>query len=532
MTLASGLSSQRRAGLAAVAVFAFLAVYFTGGFPPFANPNELSRLETVFAFVELKTFQIDGAIPVLMDHEDKSYSGGHFYSNKAPGLAFAAIPVYRALRLVFPRPRSATDAIFVLVRILTVSFLTVLALARLTARLPPGPGAALVPFALAFGTPLLFYGRSFFGHAWTAALLFLAWDLTRLSEERAPSRQTGVLLFGAGFLAGWAAISEYTTAPLALLLALRAVARRPWKTGLLFGAGGAIPLLLLMAYNASCFGSPWVLSSAREAFGEYAALAGKGLFGFGAPSPKVALQMLFHPARGLLLFSPFWLWLVPGFLAWWRAGSGRAECLFALAATAGFFLLLTGYPNWDGGWSLGNRYLLPVVFLAGLAVAHGLASPLSRGLFAVALAFSAAAHFLLTAAWPHLPVNLPWPPATGSLWFLQRGWIAPNLLSSLGWFSLVPPAALIGAAGVLALKAARPLSPPARVAAPAGMLLFAATFVFAPDPGFGARLWRAVVYGTYSGLDPEREELKRVVRSARTPSEMNTAADAWRRYGR
>jgi hypothetical protein len=275
-----------------------------------------------------------------------------------------------------------------------------------------------------------------------------------------------------------------------------------------------------------------VLSSAREAFGEYASLAGKGLFGFGAPSPKVALQMLFHPARGLLLFSPFWLWLVPGFLAWWRSGRGRAECLFALAATTGLFLLLTGYPNWDGGWSLGDRYLVPIILLAGLAVGHGLASPLSRGLFAAALAFSAAAHFLLTAAWPHLPVNLPWPPATGSLWFLERGWIAPNLLSSLGWISLVPPAALAGVAGVLALKAARPLSPPGRVAAPAGLLLFATTILLAPEPGFGGRMWRAVVLDTYSGRDPEREELRRAVESARTPPERRTAEDAWRRYGK
>jgi hypothetical protein len=518
--------------MAAVAVFAFLCVYFTGQFPPWANPNEVSRLEAVYAFVERGTFRLDDVLPLLGDHEDKAASGGHFYSNKAPGLAFAAIPVYRVLRLVFPAPRSVFDAIFSLVRILTVSLLTVVALARLTARLPPGPGAALVPFAVAFATPLLFYGRSFFGHAWAAALLFLAWDLVRLSEERVPSWRTGVLLFGAGLVAGWAVLSEYTTAPVAVLLAARAVFRRPVAAWLLFGAGGAIPLALLLGYNASCFGSPWVLSYAREAYGAYAAMVSKGLVGFGAPSPRTAWNYLFHPARGLLLFSPFWFWLVPGFLAWWRSRTDRGDCLFALTATAAFFLLLTGYPNWEGGWSLGNRYLLPVVFLAGLAVARGIASPVSRGLFALALAFSAAAHFLLASAWPHIPENLSWPPATASLWFLERGWVAPNLLSSLGWVSLVPPALLIGAAGVLAVRAARPLSPRALVAAPAGLMLFVAMVLLAPEPNFGARLWRAFVYGSYSGLDPAREELKRAVQSASTPREMAIAADAWRRYGR
>ncbi len=110
-----------------VAGFAVLSVYFTGFFPPFGNPNELSRLEAVYAFVEQGTFSIDGAIPVLGDHEDKAVSGGHFYSNKAPGLTFAAIPVYRALRVFFPAPKSPWDAVFVLVRILTVSLLSTLA---------------------------------------------------------------------------------------------------------------------------------------------------------------------------------------------------------------------------------------------------------------------------------------------------------------------------------------------------------------------------------------------------------------------
>ena len=68
--------SERRAGFAAVAGFAVLSVYFTGYFPSFANPNELSRLESVYAFVEQGTFSIDGAIPVLGNHEDKAISAG------------------------------------------------------------------------------------------------------------------------------------------------------------------------------------------------------------------------------------------------------------------------------------------------------------------------------------------------------------------------------------------------------------------------------------------------------------------------
>ncbi len=532
MTLNSGLSAERRAGLAAVAGFAVLTLYFTGLFPPFANPNELSRLEMVYAFVEQGTFRIDGAISVLGDHEDKALSGGHFYSNKAPGLAFAAIPVYRALRIFFPPPRSASDAVFVLLRILTVSVLCVVALARFAARLLCAKGSALLVFALAFGTPFLFYGRTFFGHAWTAGLLFLAWDLARKREERGPAGGAGLLAASAGLLCGWAAISEYTAAPLAVLLALRVKARGSWRTLALFAAGAAVPLLLLLSYDASSFGSPWVLSSAREAHRSYSELAGRGLFGFGAPSPRVASDFLFHPARGLLLFSPFLVWVIPGFLAWWRSGEDRADCVFALTAVAGFFLLLTAYPNWHGGWSLGDRYLLPVLFFAGLAAGRGLASPLSRGLFAATAVFSAAAHFLLTASWPHFPLDVAWPPATGSLWFLERGWIAPNVLAPLHWASLLPPAALTVAAGSLAISAARPFSVRAFVAVPAGLLLLVATLLSPPALSYGARLWRASIYGAYSGLDPGRDELRNVALSASTPLEKRQAQGAWRLYGR
>ena len=144
-----------RARASVVGAFAFLCAYFTGFFPPFFNPNELSRLQTVVAFVESGTFAIDGELAALGDHEDKASSGGHLYSNKAPGLAFAAIPVYRLLRFFLPRPDSPTAPIFVLLRLLTVSLACVVALARFGRRLALRPGwVSVAPLVtLTFSTP-------------------------------------------------------------------------------------------------------------------------------------------------------------------------------------------------------------------------------------------------------------------------------------------------------------------------------------------------------------------------------------------
>ncbi len=547
---------ERRAGFAVAGLFAFLTVYFTGAFPPFADPNELSRQEAVYAFVETGTWRIDDAIRVLGDQEDKAVSGGHFYSNKAPGLAFAAVPVYRALRVFLPAPRSPSAAIFLLLRILTVSLLSVLALFRLAARLAPQGGAAtsaqrrsaansaqqgsaanfsprrgaaLIVFAVAFGTPFLFYARSFFSHTWSAALLFLAWDLVRRREDAVPERGWPLLL-AAGLLAGWAAFSEYTAAPLVLFLLLRAAWRRA-RNAIPFAAGAGIPFLLLLSYNAACFGSPFVLSSAREWRSDFASLAGKGLFGLGAPSPRIAWSLLFDPARGLLLFSPFLVFLLPGFIAWWRSREDRADFWFCLAAMLGLFLPISGYPNWHGGWSLGDRYLLPVIFLAALVLARGLSTPLARGLFSMAAVFSAAVHLLLTASWVHLPPDLSWPPGSASLWFLIHRWAAPNLLSPLGWASLLLPLLACAVAGALALNAAAPLSPRPLLGVSLPLLLFALTLARPPRPPYWVRLWRAAMLGAFSGQDPAREELKRVGLSASSPTEKNMAGGAWRLYG-
>ncbi len=473
-----------RAGLGVVGAFLLVSLCFTGQFPPFANPNEASRYAAVFSAVESGTFRIDDALAVVGQTEDKSVSEGHFYSNKAPGLALAATPVYRALRILFPRPTSAFAPIWLLLRILVVTSVCCVAFEglrrRLAARRPAA--ASLVVAALSFGTPLLFYGRTFFSHAWTAAVLFLSLEAIRRAEAASASRRVGALLWTAGFLAGWAAISEYPVALLAGLLLVRASARRAFRNGAFFAAGLVLPLAVLMTYNAICFGSPFVLSSAREAFPEFSQLAGQGLFGFRLPDPRAAVGLLFHPARGLFLFSPFLLWAVPGFLAWGRSGEERADRAFCLIACIVFFLAMCAYPNWHGGWSLGSRYLMPLLFFLSLAVARALDSPRSRWLFAAAAAFSIGVHFLEALAWPYFPLALAWPPRTGSLWFLANGWLAP---AQAGIPAPVALAVALAASAVALATVISGLAGPRRrslLAVAVGLSLFGATLALAPPP--------------------------------------------------
>jgi hypothetical protein len=531
-----------RASAWVVGAFLLFCAYFSGFFPPFFNPNELSRFQTVVAFVETGSFAIDGELAALGDHEDKAAAGGRLYSNKAPGLSLAAIPVYALLRVFLPRPQAPTAGIFVLLRFLTVSLVCAAALARFARRLDRRPEwrsvAPLVTFAVGFGSPYLYYARSFFGHAWTAALLFLAWDALTAREAAEGGRGRTLAGVAAGLLAGWAAISEYTMAPVALALAVRAAfppsGERRARRFLLFAAGAAVPLGLVLAYQAICFGSPFIPSYAREAYPAYAELAGRRFFGFGVPDPKVAVAYFFHPARGILLFSPFFFWAGPGFARWLRSKRERADAVFALVASASAFLLLTAYPNWHGGWAFGSRYLLPLLFLTAASLPFALGTPVSRGFFAAAVVFSAAGHVLATFSWPNFPLDFPFPPATASAWFLAHGWAAPNLGTALGLPPLpalaIPLLAAAFALGA-ALAAARPVSPRAPITVLLGLLPLAIAVARPPALSYPARLLRAAIYGDYSGRDAARAELRAVVDSAATPLEKRQADRAWATSG-
>jgi hypothetical protein len=525
---------RQRAVWGVVVFITFLNVYFFGVFPPVSNANDLAHFQTVVAYAESGTFAIDGPLRTLGDHRDKAVWRGHAYSDKAPGLSLAAIPVYRMLRVFLPAPVSGTaDPIFRALRFLTVSLVSAIALARFgrrVAELGDPRVAPLITFAVGVGTPFLFYSRSFFSHAWTAALLFLSWDLLRLEEDRSSApRATGSLaLLAAGFLAGWAVVSEYPAVIAALLLGARVVSGRRIRPVVLFGSGACAAAAILFSYNVACFGSPLAVSYTSSP------LVGTGLAGLGAPSLSVALAFLFSPSRGLLLRSPFWLWAIPGFWIWFRSGRRRADCLFCLLSTILLFLAMTGFRYWHGSSSLGSRYLLPVVFLAGLGIAPALDRPLSRALFIAAVVFSAVNHFVATLSWPHFPPELGWPVANGSWWFLARGWVAPNLLLAAGVSpaaSLLPPvlAFILTTSACLAAVTLRPAW--RWMAAVLGLGLHFGSVALAPSPVFRVRLWRAEFYGLYSGRDPEHRELLRVVRSARGPLEEAEAREVWRSLG-
>jgi hypothetical protein len=76
-------------------------------------------------------------------------------------------------------------------------------------------------------------------------------------------------------------------------------------------------------------------------------------------NPYVIIRLMFYPYRGLLFFSPILFLSIIGII--FMVKEYRAEIILILSILFLFLCFLSMRSNWWGGYSFGNRHLLPVV---------------------------------------------------------------------------------------------------------------------------------------------------------------------------
>jgi hypothetical protein len=288
--------------------------------------------------------------------------------------------------------------------------------------------------------------------------------------------------------------------------------------------GGALPLALLGIYNAACFGSPFALSTTHEAYGSFAALVRQGLFGISWPTLGGLAGLLFSPNRGLLIWAPLVALAATGALRrqHWPEGSGARVAL--VAAPLALLLVMSGYPNWHGGWFPGPRYLLPVLPLLLAVAARGADSALERPWGRVLVAFGAlwgwAMLWPVVASFPFPPEDVPLPAFTLAPRLLADGVLIPSWL---------PRGALAVLLAVLGLLAALQLFVLATPGARRGERLVAVALVlgalflarrFPPSESWQPSLERAVIHDVYAG--GPKGELEALRPRADTPARRGT----------
>lgn len=332
------------------------------------DTNPRSRLALLASLKEDQTFSIDPYKDWTIDWAKAT--DGHYYSNKAPGPVFLALPFYWILdaflthgapnRLARDEIRSlhaervsqALSLILQVIPFIALYFwlLHVLESLGLSAR-------ALQFFSLAyyFGTTATLFMNTFFGHGLAAVMA------------------TGLLLslinrrwFLAGTLFGWGVLSDYGSAlllPATLIILWMETTGSRFRRFTLFALAGIVPGILWMLYHQTCFGSPWTLPNRFQnpMFVEHQ--ASQALWGiFSYPRPSALFELLFGPIRGILFTQP-WVLLT---LLWLPSQLPQPNGPIRKSVTflgISFLLLLTmnaSFLNWHAGGSPGPRYLCAI----------------------------------------------------------------------------------------------------------------------------------------------------------------------------
>jgi len=340
----------------------------------------------ILAVVDDGTFQID---PYVQNTVDYAKVREHYYSDKAPGAAFLAIPVYAALKPLLNHPGverlltrlsyspafqatlqpGGTGLLVGKVRLAVVQ----MAAAFVTAALPTALLGVLMyvllaqftdrPWprllvALGYGllTPAFPYAGAFYGHQLSAAGLFAVFFLV-FAGKKPLSVPT---LLGIGLLLGYSIITEYPVALIAGILFLYIFYRLDAKRRIGWVIlGGSIVAAGWIRYNTVVFGGPLTLG-----YG-YSELWQKqhhtGFMSLTLPHWDALWGITFSPFRGLFVLSPLLFLTVPGLALWWRSGKHHPELWVVLTSIVAMLVFNSASGMWWGGFAVGPRYLLPML---------------------------------------------------------------------------------------------------------------------------------------------------------------------------
>ena len=350
------------------------------------NVNPYSRYALLAAIAEDHTLAIDAYRKDTCDWSQTP--DGRYFSNKAPGAAFLALPFYlpvdalvvahaqdrawRDLRRLQAR-NAVLDYLSIGLQAVPFALLVMVAAAMLAARGVSRPALELAALAMLFGNTASLLMNTFYGHGVAVVLtLGMAFALHRRR------------LFWAGLLLGLNVLTDYGSAlflPIALAYALwPGVADGSTRRARLvrLGLGGVVPFLVFVGYHKLCFGGPFTLANKymNPVFVEAGRRALWGVIDF-FPNPRAGYELVFGAKRGLLVTQP-WVLLLTLLLPWYlwrrrhlaepRRALARTLVPLAFVGLLLLFLMNASFGGWHGGVCPGPRYLSAILPVVGLAL--------------------------------------------------------------------------------------------------------------------------------------------------------------------
>lgn len=311
---------------------------------------------TVLSVCHFGTLQIDRF------HErtgDKCFVNGHYYSEKAPLPALAAIPFYYLVKnksdlekdekgLIGKRAFIVGNLVCGVIPFVFIISLLFLELQKTNSRI----ASFLLSTFPFYGSFVFLYSGAFLNHLFSAALLLCSYIL--LHDKRK--------FFSAGIFAGLAFLSDF---PLGIALPIWALqlyfSRKSVKKAAEFMLGFLPALLLLFTFNYFITGNPFAMLYNFVSHPDFA--GARDTLGFASIHFTALWQMLFSEFRGLFLYFPILVLIayfsVKQLLKNPKIIPGNFLVLFACL----HYLLISAHEIWWGGACVGPRHLIPVAVL-------------------------------------------------------------------------------------------------------------------------------------------------------------------------
>ncbi len=380
-------------------IFFFItyAYFFQGG-----GWNQNCRVSLMRAMLHEQTFVIDSFLEPSTAHDiafdntgDWSYYDGHYYINKSPGLSMLGLIPFAVahyltgtlfhldseLQVLFSTYASTVFTVGICGALLCVAlFYMISVVLRL-----PRPAALMLTFFFGLGTLVFSYATTLYSHVPAAFFSFVSF-LLAMHAGRGGTRHVKKAALLSGLCASLAVFIEPSTVLMLGFVAVFLLSRGSGRKYLPLFLIGCVPCGLLQClYNAVCFGGPFESSYAYANDAVMVRINGRL---FGVPRFMTMIEMLFLPYRGLFVTSPVMLMALPGAVLFLKEKKFRAEALFFIMVSLGFFVYMAGFHAWHGGFTVGPRYLLPAFpFMFMLCVYALRAFPKSFAALGVASVF-------------------------------------------------------------------------------------------------------------------------------------------------
>jgi hypothetical protein len=378
--------SHRHLALWLFATFQFFYLLTSTG--RVRTPDEYNTLYTTESLVLHRTTAVPQAVAL---HNFYGRYDVHGLPRAAypPGQALLCVPWYAVGQYLLARlpgvPAEDTDLVVAFASCLssaTFAALAVMFFFLLLVGIGIPMRASLMATAMVgLATPIFAYSAWLFSEPLSAAIFTgVAWLIfcSRNSGEHSGPGGEPISVWTAaiaGLILGLATVVRPTNV-LAIGVFALAIFARDGKSALraafVLCVTSGIGVAVLLAHNALLFGSPF-------AFGYPAAAEGaKQLNRFDTPMLTGLYGFLLSPGKSVFIFAPPIILAMAGLAGLWRRNRGLAALAVLLPLVDLFFF--AKYSQWEGGYCVGPRYLVPALVLLCLGLGPVLANakPQSR----------------------------------------------------------------------------------------------------------------------------------------------------------